>query len=130
MWPGGQWLFAAVFLLMWAGEGIQREQEEMKGSAEEQERAAVSLGKPRGVREEEGMREEGAVQGELELQKELELWCWGVQKNRLEMGKAVEGLVSETKSKSQSGGILKDQKGWEHWVLGERSQESSCSSMG
>lgn len=60
------------------------------------------------------MREEGAMQGELELQKELELWCRGVQENRLDMGKALEGLVCETKSKSQSGGILKDQKGWEH----------------
>lgn len=50
MWPGGLWLFAAVFLLTWAGEGVQREREEMKGSAEEQERAAVSLGRQRGDR--------------------------------------------------------------------------------
>lgn len=59
------------------------------------------------------MREEGAVWGELELQKELELQCWGIQ-NRLDMGKALEGLVSETKSKIHTGGILKGQKGWEH----------------
>lgn len=49
--------------------------------------------------------------GELELQKELDLQCWGIQKN---MGKALEGLVSGTKSKIHPGGILKDQKGWEH----------------
>lgn len=60
------------------------------------------------------MREEGAVQGQLGLQKEPELRCRGVQENRLDMGKALEGLVSETKGKSQSGGILKDQRGWEH----------------
>lgn len=79
------------------------------------------------------MREEGAVQGELELQKEPELRCQGVQENRLDMGKALEGLVSETKGKSQSGGILKDQRGWEHRqrliFFGKRSQESSCSSV-
>lgn len=66
-------------------------------------------------RERERRKDErgGSSVGRAELQKELELQCQGVQ-NRFEMGKALEGLVSETKSKSQSGEILKDQKGWEH----------------